>query len=79
MPVAGILLIIGSGAWPQLALVAGGVYLYFAGRGITTRVLMRREGLRIGSERDVRIGLVMLATWGAIALGTIVAAIVELD
>ena len=78
LPLAGLLLIAGHEAWTWIGLVGGGMYLYFAGRGILTRLEMRRRGLRIGEPEDVRLGLVALSLWGAAALVTILAAVVEL-
>ena len=77
MPVAGGLLIVDHGWWPYFGLVGGGSYLYFAGRGIAVRRLLRRGGVRIGSEANVRVGLAALAIWGVMALVTIVAAVVS--
>lgn len=72
--VAAILLIINHGAWAYLGLIGGGMYVYFAGRGISTRLAMRRRGLRIGSAQSVKTGLVFLAIWGVTGLTTIIAA-----
>ena len=79
MPVAGGLLIAGHGWWPYFGLIGGGSYLYFAGRGIAVRRLLRRNAVRIGSEANVRVGLAALAIWGVMALVTIVAAVVALE
>ncbi len=73
--VAGILLIIDQPAWAYFGLVGGGMFLYFAGRGILTRLEMRRRGLRIGSAASVRTGMIALGVWGVTALITIVAAV----
>ena len=78
LPVAGLLLVIGSSAWAYLGLVGGGSYLYFAGRGIFQRLSMRRRDMRIGSDQSVRVGLIFLAVWGVAALITIAAAIADL-
>jgi hypothetical protein len=78
MLVAGLLLIADNPAWAYFGLVGGGMYVYFAGRGIFTRVAMQRRGLRIGAPASVRIGLTFLAIWGVMGLITIVAAIVAL-
>ena len=44
LPLAGLLLIVGHEAWAWLGLVGGGMYVYFGGRGILTRLeLQRRE------------------------------------
>jgi hypothetical protein len=79
MVAAGVLLIADEAAWPYFGLVGAGTYLYFGGRGITTRLTMSRRGLRIGSPESVRIGVAFLAIWALMALITIVAAIVALE
>ncbi|MDH3539019.1 MAG: hypothetical protein OEP52_03400 [Acidimicrobiia bacterium] len=78
MLAAGLLLIADNSAWAYFGLVGGGMYVYFAGRGIFTRVAMQRRGLRIGAPASVRVGLTFLAIWGVMGLTTIVAAIVAL-
>ncbi len=79
MVVAGVLLIADAGAWSYFGLVGGGMYLYFGGRGISTRVTMTRRGLRIGAPQSVRIGVVFLTIWMLMALVTIVAAAVAVE
>lgn len=78
MVVTGVLLILDNQAWAYFGLVGGGMYVYFAGRGIFTRVTMLRRGLRIGSPQSVKQGLAFLAIWGVMGLATIVAAVVAL-
>jgi len=78
MVVAGVLLVAGQEAWAYFGLAGGGAYLYFAGRGIIVRLTMRRHGLRIGSTSSVRVGLIALLVWGAMAAITIVAATITL-
>lgn len=75
---AGVLLLLDHELWPPVGLVGGGVYAYFAGRGILTRLEMRREGFRIGEPASVRLGLGMLAVWGLVGLVTILAAATDL-
>ena len=74
MVVAGVLLIIDNPAWAYFGLIGGGMYVYFAGRGIFTRVAMRRRGFRVGTPHNVKIGLVFLGIWGVMGLITIIAA-----
>ena len=76
--VAGILLIIDHSAWAYFGLVGGSMYLYFAGRGIVTRVAMQRRGLRIGTPQGVRVALTFLCIWGLMGLSMIIAAIAAL-
>ena len=78
LPLAGLLLVLDQWWWAVFGLVGGGTYLYFAGRGIATRLVMQRRGLRIGAPQSVRVGLAFLAVWGVAALVTIVAAAAEL-
>lgn len=79
MVVAGVLLTIDSTAWPYFGLVGGGMFLYFGGRGIMSRSVMLRRGLRIGAPENVRLGFVFSAVWALMALITIIAAVITLD
>ena len=79
MIVAGVLLMLDHQAWPYFGLVGAGSYIYFAGRGIAARLTMRARGFRIGTPNNVTVGLIALAVWGAMAIGVMVAAIVELE
>ncbi len=72
--VAAVLLLVDHDAWAYFGLVGGGMYVYFAGRGIFTRVAMRQRGLRVGSDAGAKGAYVFLAMWGALGLVTIVAA-----
>jgi hypothetical protein len=75
---AGVLLIIDHAAWTYFGLIGGGMYVYFAGRGICARVVMRRRGLRIGSPQSVKVVFAFLAIWGVTGLVTIVTAVAAL-
>ena len=75
---AGVLLIIDHPAWAYFGLVGGSMYLYFAGRGILTRVVMLRRGLRIGAPKGVKVVFLFLTIWGVTGLATIVAAVTAL-
>lgn len=79
MLAGGILLIVAEPAWAYFGLIGGGMYLYFTGRGIFTRVTMRRNGLRIGAPLNLRLGYCLLTIWGMMALITIIAAVVALS
>ncbi len=78
LPLAGLLLLANHEAWTWLGLVGGGMYAYFSGRGILTRLELRRRGHRIGDPSSVRVGLSALFIWGLAGVVTIAAAIVEL-
>jgi hypothetical protein len=76
--VAGVLLLLDDPTWAYFGLVGGGMYVYFAGRGISTRLAMLRRGYRVGTPQGVKVGLTMLAVWGAMGLISIAAAVVAL-
>ena len=75
---AGALLIVDHSAWAYFGLVGGSMYLYFAGRGILTRVVMLRRGFRIGGPKGVKVVFIFLTIWGVTGLATIVAAVTAL-
>ncbi len=79
LPVAGILLILNSPLWVYFGLVGGGMYLYFAGRGIVVRLVMQRRGIRIGKPVTLKLYYTCLAVWGTIAVVTIIMAAVALS
>ena len=78
LPVAGILLMLNNSLWAYFGLVGGGMYLYFAGRGILTRLAMQRRGIRIGKLGILKAYYVFLSLWGLIAVVTIVMAVTAL-
>jgi hypothetical protein len=79
MVVAGALLIADHSWWPYFGLVGGGMYLYFSGRGILTRLAMQRRAFRIGAPRSVQAGYSLLGVWGVMAAITIGAAVAALS
>jgi hypothetical protein len=79
--VAAVLLIMDLAAWAYFGLIGGGMYVYFAGRGIATRVVMRKHALRIGSASGVKTAFVFLALWlltGVATIGAAATALVDL-
>jgi len=78
LPVAGVLLLVNSPLWVYFGLVGGGMYLYLAGRGIATRLVMQGRGIRIGKPETLNLYYVFLALWGLIAVVTIAMAVAAL-
>jgi hypothetical protein len=78
LPLAGLLLILNSSLWPYLGLVGGGMYLYFAGRGIVTRRLMHRNNIQIGKPETLKVAYSFLTLWGLAAVITIFMAMAAL-
>ena len=79
MVVAGILLILDNSAWAYCGLVGGGMFVYFAARGIFTRLSISHRGLRVGSPENLKVAYTFLAVWGLMGLITIAAAVVALQ
>lgn len=73
--VAGALLVLDIDRWAYFGLVGGGMYLYFAGRGLVTRRVMLSRGFRLGAENNVKTAFLALTVWGLVALVTMVAAV----
>jgi len=78
LPVAGILLLLDSAYWAYFGLVGGGMYVYFAGRGIVVRRLMQRRGIAIGNPDTLKLFYAFLILWGLIGLVTICLAVSDL-
>lgn len=78
MVVAGALLVVDNQAWAYFGLISGGMYLYFAGRGMITRAVLRKQGFRVGTHESINAAYVLLTLWAAAAVITVVAAIVAL-
>ena len=55
------------------------MYVYFAGRMLVVRSVMRRRSIRIGKPETVRLYNTILALWGLIGAVTIAMAVGALD
>ena len=78
LPVSGILLTLNHSWWAYFGLVGGGMYLYFAGRGILQRLFMQQRGIRIGTPTNVKLAYVFCSLWGVAAVVTIALAVLAL-
>jgi hypothetical protein len=79
MVVAGALLMAGNSRWAYFGLVGGAMFVYFSGRGISSRRAIQGAGFSVGRPKTVTQAYVFLAVWGAIGLITIVAAVDSLE
>ena len=75
LPTAGVLGLLNNGGWIWLCLVGGGMYVYFAGRGVLTRLSCRRRSIAIGSKKSVFTAIVFLTIWGLSGITAIVLAL----
>ena len=71
-------MILGNSYWPIFALIGGGVYLYFPGVFIITRIVLKKHGKKIGKPSSVNGAYVFGTTWIISAIAMIVLAILEL-
>ena len=78
LPLSGLLMVLGNNYWPVLALVGGGVYLYFPGVFMITRFVLKRHGKLIGRPSSVLTANVFGWIWTLSALTMIVLATKEL-
>ena len=78
LPVAGVLLLLNHPWWAYFGLVGGGMYLYFAGRGVAQRLAMQRRDIRMGQPALLKWYYAFLAFWGVIAVITIGLAVAAL-
>ena len=74
MPLAGLLLVLDIEAWAYLGLVAGGMYVYFAGRGVFTRYAITGRGGRVGEPSELKTAYTALVIWGVLGLAVIAGA-----
>ncbi len=77
--VAGILLLVGNDWWTYFGLVGGGMFVYFAGRGIASRRSIQQAGFSVGHPKTVMQAYVFLTLWGVVGLITVIAAINSLQ
>ena len=78
LPLAGLLLLLGNRSWTLFGLAGGGMYVYFAGRGILQRITMRRRGIGVGKSGAVASAIVALSVWGLTGGGIMALAIIDM-
>ncbi len=68
LPTAALLMLLNVGIWPVLALIGGGIYLYFPAVFIITRIVLRRDGKKIGKPGSVATAYILGVCWMISAL-----------
>jgi len=77
LPAAALMMLLDIAYWPVPALIGGGVYLYFPGVFMITRIVLGREGKKIGRPASVLLAYILGALWIVSALGMISLAVLE--
>lgn len=75
LPTAGVLGLLNKDGWVWLCLIGGGIYVYFAGRGVLTRLSCQRRSIAIGSKKSVFTAIAFFAIWGLSGIAAIVLAL----
>ena len=78
LPAAALMMLLGIDQWAVFALVGGGVYLYFPGVFTITRIVLKRDGKKIGSPASQVTAYVFGTLWMLSAIYMIVLAVAEL-
>lgn len=78
LPLSAFLMLTGITYWPLFALVGGGVYLYFPGVFMITRIVLKRNGKQVGGLSSVRSAYVFGWIWIGCSITMIVLAVREL-
>ena len=79
LPAAALMMLLGLDQWPLFALVGGGVYLYFPGVFIITRIVLQNDGKKIGKPASVFTAYLLGTLWTLSAIYMIVLAVAELS
>ncbi|MDJ0758337.1 MAG: hypothetical protein QNJ19_03020 [Woeseiaceae bacterium] len=79
LPLAALLMILGHPSWPVFALVGGGIYLYFPGVFMITRIVLKQHSKSVGRPSSVRSANMFGSLWILSAITMIVLAILELS
>ena len=78
LPASALMMLLGWDHWPILALVGGGVYLYFPSVFIITRIVLKRDGKKIGKPASVWTAYLLGGLWTISAIYMIALAVDEL-
>ncbi len=63
LPLSGLLMILDHEAWPYLALIGGGIYIYFALLTIFARIFLKRRGKKVGRLSSQITAYVFSGIW----------------
>ena len=72
LPLAGLLMILDSPYWPLVGLVGGAIYLDTSGREAAKIISFRKEGVRLGPEKQQKIffaSYIVMAFMGLVLIG----------
>ena len=79
LPLSALLMILDVSVWPILALIGGGIYLYFPGLSVRNRVFLKRHGRNVGKASSEYGAYVFGCIWIISATAMITLAIREIS
>ena len=68
---SGVLMLTNNYWWSYLSLIAGGIYLDGAGREVAKLLSLSKEGIKIGTSKDLKVAAVFFPTMFIIAIWAI--------
>ena len=77
LPASALMMLLEHELWPFLALVGGGVYLYFPSVFSITRIVLKRDGFKVGSPGSQVTAYVLGALWTLSAFYMIALAVAD--
>ena len=75
LPVSAIMMIFNVKYWPILALIGSGVFVYFSGYIILSRLILKTAGKKVGSNNSQIIGYVFSLFWIIASIGMSILAV----
>lgn len=72
LPLAGLLMILGNPYWPIVGLLGGAIYLDASGREAVKIISFRKEGIRLGGEKQQKVffsSYIVMAIMGLVLTG----------
>jgi len=79
LPLAAFLLILDNPFWILWGFTGGGMYIYFAGRGIAQRITMQLRDIDVGKIPALKTAFIFLALWGCCGMVMIALAFASIN
>jgi hypothetical protein len=78
LPVSAVMMLFDSTYWPVFALIGSGIFVYFSGYIILSRLVLRSAGKKVGSNSSQVSGHVFGLLWIIASIGMSVLSIIKL-
>ena len=78
LPVSAIMMLQGYRYWPILALIGSGVFIYFSGFIVFSRIFLNKDGKKVGSTNSQVTGYIASVLWVIASFGMIYLSIIEI-